>query len=102
MATYEELYSLSTTDSALRNRVTAACIMAAETVMLEDGGTLNHANRLLWAKRAFANPKGEANLMFMAILAANAAATVAVIQAATDAAIQTNVDDHIDLFADGS
>ena len=101
MATYEELYTLRT-DSALKNRVTTACILAAEAVMLEDGGTANHANRLLWAKAVFANPKGEADRMFMAILAANSAATVANIQSATDAAIQTNVDDHIDLFADGS
>ena len=101
MATYDELYSLRN-DSALKNRVTTACIMAAEAVMLEDGGTANHVNRLLWAKAVFANPGSEANRMFMAILAANAAATVAVIQAATDAAIQANVDSHIDLFADGS
>ena len=101
MATYEELYNLRT-DSALKNKVTTACIMAAETVMNELVTVDNHANRLLWAKAVFANPKGEATRMFMAILAANAAADVAVIQAATDVAIQTNVDDHIDLFADGS
>ena len=100
MATYEELYTLRN-DSSLKNRITTACIIAAETVMLEDGGTANHANRLLWAKAVFANPKGEATRMFMAILAASEAADVAVIQTATDAAIQTNVNDHIDLFADG-
>ena len=101
MATYEELYGLRT-DSALRNRVTTACIIAAETVMLELDTVDNHVNRLLWAKAVFANPSGEAKRMFMAILAANESATVVVIQSATDAAIQTNVDDHIDLFADGS
>jgi hypothetical protein len=101
MATYEELYSLRN-DSALKNKVTVACIVAAETVMNELVSVDNHANRLLWAKAVFANPKGEADRMFSAILAANSASDVAVIQAATDAAIQTNVDDHIDLFADGS
>ncbi len=101
MATYEELYGLRN-DSALKNRVTTACIMAAETVMNELVTVDNHANRLLWAIAVFANPSGEANRMFMAILAANGAADVSLIQAATDAAIQTNVDDHIDLFADGS
>ena len=101
MATYDELYDLRT-DSVLKNRVTTACIIAAETVRGEDGGTANHANRLLWAKAVFAGPAGEANRMFMAILAANESATVANIQSATDAAIQGNVDDHIDLFADGS
>ena len=101
MATYEELFNLRT-DSALKNRVTTACIIAAETVMNELDTVENHANRLLWAKAVFANPSGEANRMFMAILAANSAATVAAIQGATDAAIQANVDDHVDLFADGS
>ena len=101
MATYAELYDLRN-DSALRNRVTTACIIAAETVMNEDGATPNHASRLLWAKGVFANPSGEASRMFMAILAANSGADVSAIQGATDAAIQTNVDDHIVLFADGS
>lgn len=101
MATYEELYSLRN-DSALRNRVVTACIMAAETVMNELDTVPNNVNRLIWAKSVFANPNAEADRMFMAILAANSAAEVSVIQGATDAAIQTNVDDHIDLFADGS
>ena len=101
MASYAELYDLRN-DSALRNRVTTACIIAAETVMNEDGGVANHANRLLWAKAVFANPSGEASRMFMAILAANSGSPVSAIQNADDAAIQTNVDDHIDLFADGS
>ena len=101
MATYEELFNLRN-DSALRNKVITACIVGAEKVMNEDGGTVNHTNRLLWAKAVFANPVSEAKRMFMAILAANKDATVVVIQAATDVAIQGNVDDHINLFADGS
>jgi len=101
MATYAELYALRN-DSALRNRVVTACIMAAETVMNELDTVPNNANRLIWAKAVFANPNAEADRMFMAILAANSGADVSVIQGATDAAIQTNVDDHIDLFADGS
>ncbi len=101
MATYVELYSLRN-DSELRNRVTAAVIIAAETVMGEDGGTANHANRLTWAKNALISPRAETKRMFWALLAANKDATVTSIQGATDAAIQVNVDDHIDLFADGS
>ena len=100
MATYEELFSLCN-DSALRNKVTSAVIIAAETVMNELDTAPNHANRLLWAKAVFANPRAETDRMFWALLAANKDATVANIQAATDAAIQTNVDDHVDLFADG-
>ena len=101
MATYEELYNLRN-DSALKNRVTIASLISAETVMGEASNAPNHANRLLWAKAVFASPSGEANRMFMAILAANSAASVAQIQGASDEAIQANVDDHVDLFADGS
>lgn len=101
MATYQELHELNS-DTALKNRVVSAVIIAAETVMSEDGGTTNHANRLVWAKGVFANPTGEAKRMFMAVLAANKDSTVEQITSASDAAIQTNVDAHIDLFADGS
>ncbi len=101
MATYAELYDLRT-DSALKNKVTTACIISAETIMNELDTVPNHANRLLWAKAVFANPAGEANRMYMAILAANSGLTVSQIKDATDSAIQANVNDHIDLFADGS
>ena len=100
MATYEELFSLRN-NSVLKNRVQTAVIIAAETVMNEIDTTPNHANRLLWAKAVFANPSSEADRMYMAVLAANNSAPVASIIAATDTAIQANVDDHIDLFADG-
>lgn len=100
MATYAELFDLRN-DSALKNRVSAAVIIAAETVMNELDTVPNHANRLIWAKGVFANPGTESDRMFMAVLAANSDASVAQIQGASDAAIQTNVDDHIDLFADG-
>ncbi len=99
MATYEELFGLY--NSALRNRVRVACIIAAEMVMNEDSGTANHINRLIWAKSVFQNSDFEAKRMFLAVLAANNAVSVVNITGATDAAIQANVDDHIDLFADG-
>jgi len=100
MATYAELYSLRN-DSALRNRVRVAVIVAADTIRTEDGGTANHTNRVIWAAAVFAAPTTEADRMFMAILAANKDATVAQIQSATDAAIQTKVDAAVDLFATG-
>ncbi len=101
MATYEELFGLRN-NSALKNRVTSSVVIAAETVMNELDTVPNHANRLIWAKAVFANPSAEADRMFWAVLAANSDASVAQIEGASDAAIQTNVDDHIDLFADGS
>ena len=100
MATYTELHSLRS-DSALRNRVMVACIISAEAVIVEDGGTANHANRLIWAASVFVSPMAEAKRMFMTVLAANSSLTMAQIQAATDAQIQTNVDAHVDLFATG-
>lgn len=101
MATYEELFGLRN-NSDLKNRVTSAVIIAAETVMNELDTVPNHANRLIWAKGVFAGPSREADRMYMSVLAANKDASVAQITGASDTAIQTNVDDHIDLFADGS
>lgn len=101
MATYVELYALQN-DSTLRNRVRVACLIAAEAVMAEDAGTANHANRLLWAKSVFEYPAVEAERMLMAALAANNAATVAQITGATDAQLQTVVNNHVNLFATGA
>ena len=100
MATYEELYGLRN-DSGLKNKVTTACIISAESIMGENGDTPNHANRLIWAAAVFASPGREADRMYWAVLAANKDATIAQIQNATDSAIQTNVEDHVDLFATG-
>ncbi len=100
MAAYDELYSLN--NSALKNRVTVACMIAAEAIMAEEVSIDNHANRLLWAKAVFARPATEAERMFWAVLAANAGFDVGSIESASDAAIQNNVDAHVDLFAGGS
>ena len=100
MATYTELFGLNN-NSDLRNKVRVACIVAAETVMSELDTVPNHANRLIWAKAVFTSPDAEAKRMFMAVLAANHDLTTAQITGASDEAIQTNVDNHIDLFATG-
>jgi len=101
MAAYTELYDLFN-DSALRNKVTVACLVAAETIRNEDGATENHANRLLWAKQAWQSPKSVGEQMLMATLAGNKDLTVQQITGATDAAIQTKVDAAVNVFADGS
>jgi hypothetical protein len=101
MATYAELFDLRS-NSPLLNRIMVACIVAAETIRGEDGGTANHANRLLWAKAVFANPDAEASRMMMAVLAQNKDATIGQITGATDAAVQTAVDAAIDVFATGA
>jgi hypothetical protein len=101
MATYEELFSLRA-GGVLKNKVATACIIAAESIMNEASGTANHANRILWSKSVFENPGAESNRMYMAILAANSGAALSAITGATDVSIQNNVDNHVDLFADGS
>jgi len=100
MATYAELRNLLN-DSALLNKVTVAVGVAAETIQNESGATANHANRLLWAKDAYSNPTGISRQVFWAVIIANRASTVVQIQAASDTAIQTNVDAVIDIFATG-
>ncbi len=100
MATYAELYNLHN-DPALKNKVIVAVWIAAEAIRIEDSGTVNHANRLIWATSALQNPQSEATRMYWSVLAANKALSVAAIQAASDSAIQTNVDAVVDLFATG-
>ena len=101
MATYAELRGLFS-NSGLKNAVSVACIVAAEAIRNEDAGTANHANRLVWAKKAFASPDSVSTEMLMALLAANKEASVATITGATDSAIQAKVDAAIDVFADGA
>lgn len=101
MATYAELRGLFG-HNELKNKIEVACIVAAETIRGEVTGVTNHANRLLWAKAAFASPKAVAGQMVMALLAANKDAATAAITGATDGAIQAKVDAAVDMFADGS
>jgi hypothetical protein len=101
MATYTELRTLIN-DSTLKDKVAIACLIAAETIRTEDVGTTNHANRVKWAKKVLIDPDGNADDMLRALLAQNAAATVATITSATDATIQTAVNAAVNIFADGA
>ena len=101
MATYAELFTLRS-NSDLKNKITVACIIAAESIRNEAPATANHDNRLLWAKAVFANPEVEADRMLWAVFAQNASATVAQITGATDAAIQTAVNNAVNVFATGA
>lgn len=101
MATYEELFDLNANDT-LNNRVVVACVIAAESIRSEDAGTTNHANRLLWAADVLQDPKGESRRMLWAVLAQNSSNSVAQITGATDAQLQTAVNEAVDLFATGA
>ncbi len=87
MATFTDLYDLISNDG-LRNRVRVATRNAAQDLL--DG--VPTADQIDWAAEVFSNPKSESKKAFESILATNQTATVANILAATDAAIQTNVD----------
>jgi len=101
MATYTELRQLYSSDD-LKNKIGVACIVAAEAIRNEPPATENHANRLLWAKRAFQSPGSIREHMLMTLLAANKDLTVSQITGASDAAIQAKVDAAVNLFADGN
>ncbi len=108
MATLIELRNLMN-DSGLRNKVTTAVIISADTVMRgndsaapflqKPGPPSDHDIRVTWAKAAFENPSGEGLKFLMSVLASNNTAAVAAITGASDAAIQTNVDEAVDLMA---
>ena len=80
----------------------AAVAVQADAIRQEAGATTNHTNRVKWAKQAFIDPQAMANKMSWAILAANAASTLAQIQAATDASLLSAVAAAVDTFADGT
>ena len=96
MATYAEIRTLFN-DSALKNRVATAVIIAANGILNEVTPSIN---RKAWANKAFQGPEGESVRVLMSVLAANNSATVAQITGASDTQIQTNVDAAIDLFID--
>lgn len=101
MATYTEL-ALIASNNTLLDKITAAVAIQAEAIRTEAGATTNHANRFIWAKAAFSDPRAMAIRLTWPILAQNQAATNAQILAATDAAILTAVAAAVDVFATGS
>lgn len=83
-------------------RCASACLIAAQAVQVEADATANHANRVKWAKRVFADPSAAGQQMLRAVLAANNTATLAQINAAADATIQAAVNSSVDTLADGT
>jgi hypothetical protein len=100
MATYAELFDLKS-NTAFKNKIAVACIVAAEAIRNELTSVANHANRLVWAASVFKTPEVESERMLWAVLAANKSATTAQITGATDATIQTAVDNAVNVFAVG-
>ncbi len=103
MATYAELYELRQYPDLL-NRTVIACVVAAEIIRTDaDAGTPwvdgNHSNRLIWARRVFADPWTDSVRMYWGLLAANKSVPRANILTATDIVIQDQVNAHVDMFA---
>jgi hypothetical protein len=100
MATYAEIASIFGHDS-LRNRVQVACVVAGDKIVKEDAQTVNHANRLTWAKRAFSSSRSVAENILPYLLAAYREAPLQNIIDASDEDIQAAVDAVVNIFATG-
>ena len=101
MATYLELLAL-TTDAALLNRTQIAVLVAADAVRvdgLSSPAPENQAARMAWASKALTQPQIEAQRALACVLAQNRALSVAQINAASDAALQSAVDAAVDLLS---
>lgn len=96
MATYNELQGLFS-DSDLVARTQVAVVIAANN--LAAGATPTAADKA-WAAAVFDNPGNEARKALMSVLAENSSATVAQIQAATDATLQNNVNAIVPILVD--
>ena len=90
MATLQELRTLFT-NSDMMEKTESAVIIGANALL---SGTPT-TDQQSWAAAAFANPNQEAKKAWMSVLASNSGLAIATILAATDTAIQTNVDDAI-------
>lgn len=98
MATYLEIAGLIENDG-LKQRIAVACIVACEAIRAEAGAVANHDARVQWAGNVLRDPRRMAQQMWLAVLAQNNALTLAQITAATDAQLQTAVNNAVDLCA---
>lgn len=98
MATYTEMQGIFA-DATLLAKVSSACIVAADTIRQEATNTANHSARLAWAKLALDSPSAVAAKMLPAVIAQNKSLTLAQINSASDANLQTAVDAAVNLFA---
>lgn len=83
----------------LRKRVIAQCCASAQDVLTEDGGTANHANRLIWAQAALSNPNEAADKMSWYIASNATVLAYSTPDDATDSDIAFIVNSNIDNIA---
>lgn len=101
MASLEEQVTAAE-NATLRIKVRAALSVSAEAIRVESGATTNHANRLKFAKVVNFDREKYVIPFLTAAIAQNASSSFAQIVGASDAAIQTAVNNLIDVFADGT
>jgi hypothetical protein len=95
MASYIEIRNLFS-NSTLRNRIITAVVIAAFN---KTTGSPTAADKA-WIDSVLSNPNNAGKKALMAVLAANKDASVASIEGATDAQIQTNVDSIVQILID--
>ena len=95
MATYQEIRAIwsDVSSDALKLQVDVATVIAAEAKLSDGAAT---AAQQKWAGAFLSNPKGEAKKALLAVIASNKDATIAQMQGATDATVQTKVDAVVD------
>jgi hypothetical protein len=94
MATYEEIYDIALGDQntkALRQRVAVAAVIKAVDILAEASPSQARKD---WALSALSQPNDPA--LFHYVLGANESVAQASILAASDSAVQTNVDSAVD------
>lgn len=106
MATYGELFTILANPGLLEDKVGIAALITADKIKSGnddiapfDQTAGAHEKRLKWANSVYLNPRGIAKQVLGAVLAANNTSSVAQITGASDATIQTAVDEVADVFA---
>ena len=98
MATYDECL-IAMENEALFRKVRIAVLVAADTIRSESAATTNHANRLLWARRVMDSHDVEARKMLGMAVVQSRTNTLTQITSASDAAVQTAVNNAVDVLA---
>ena len=91
-ATYQELAGVLE-NNTLSGKLRIAVVIKAHSILQEASPS---AARVQWASEALVNPGAKIAQVLNYLVAANNAAAITAITAATDAVIQTNVDSAID------
>ena len=92
MATYIELFNLRS-NSELRNRIQTAIAIKSHAILQE---ATPSPTRLSFAEEALKNPGSKIEEAMWFLFAANKAVSQADILSATDATVQSHVDNYVD------